>query len=82
MGYGAEGAAGNIGSWNDYLLAIRPNTLLRVKKHGGYKTPAYYLFFGEDVVRIEAEEIEIWLDTQPNHYAWNAEKPTENFVSI
>ena len=56
-GNGAEGDAGRIGWWADYLLQIADETLIRVKPHGGYKTPAYYLFFAKDkVYKINGEE--------------------------
>ena len=62
-GHGAEGSAGRIGFWADYILYIHDNTLLRVKPHGGYKTPAYYLYFADQaVVRIEEQEIDLFCE--------------------
>jgi len=58
VGYGAYGAAGRAGKWYDYLVKIKPNTLIRVKKSGGYKTPPFYLYFTDDkVLKIREEEI-------------------------
>jgi hypothetical protein len=63
QGNGAEGAAGGVGYWEDYLLQIEDKTLLKVKKHGGYKTPAYYLFFNENkVLEMNEEELFIWAE--------------------
>lgn len=62
-GHGAEGDAGRIGYWEDFILQIEDNTLLRVKPHGGYKTPAYFIFFGEDkALEMSRDELFIWAD--------------------
>jgi len=80
-GNGADGQAGRTGYWDDYLLQIEDNTLIRVKKHGGYKTPAFYLFFGETkVFQISEEEIEIFLENK--EYQFNRENATEYFKTI
>ena len=53
-GYGAFGAAGRVGQWCDYLLAIQPGAVLRVKPTRG---PAYFLHATPDkIVRLEREE--------------------------
>ena len=41
--YGAHGAAGRIGSWDDGLVILSPGDVLRVRPEGGYKTKAYAL---------------------------------------
>jgi hypothetical protein len=80
-GNGAEGDAGNIGWWADYLLQVEDNTLLRVKPHGGSKTPAFYLYFGEkEVFEISGEEIEIFLEDK--EYEFNKENINELFNKI
>lgn len=82
-GNGAEGDAGRIGWWADYLLHIQDDTLIRVKRHGGYKTPAYYLFFGyEKVFHISSEELPIWLDGHDHDYGYNKEKASDFFTII
>jgi len=80
-GHGAEGDAGRIGWWADYLLQVEENTLIRVKRHGGSKTPAYYLYFGEkDVFKISEEEIEIFLEDK--EYEFSKENISELFKKI
>jgi len=80
-GNGAEGDAGRIGWWADYLLQIADDTLIRVKQHGGYKIPAYYLFFAKDrVYKISGEEFPIWLDS--HDYNFNEENVSEYFTKI
>jgi hypothetical protein len=80
-GNGAEGDAGRIGWWADYLLQIEDETLIRVKQHGGYKTPAFYLYFGKsEVFNISGEEIEIFLESK--EYEFDAENVTEFFNTI
>jgi len=62
-GNGAEGDAGRLCWWADYLLEIEDNTLIKVKPHGGSKTPAFYLYFSEsEGFKIQEEEIEIFLE--------------------
>lgn len=62
-GHGAEGNAGRISYWEDFLLAIRDNTLIKVKPHGGHKSPPYYLFFSEtDVLKMNEGEARVWSD--------------------
>lgn len=66
-GNGAEGLAGRTGYWADYLLEIKDGTLLKVKRHGGYKMPAYFLYFSDKtVIKINIEEIEIFLEFLDN----------------
>lgn len=61
VGYGAYGIAGRIGGWADYLIKVMPNTLIRVKKSGGYKTPAFYLYFSEnEVYKFKEEDVSIF----------------------
>lgn len=80
-GNGAEGDAGRIGWWADYLMQIQDETLIRVKRHGGHKTPAYYLYFAEkEVFKISGEEIEIFLESKD--YDFNPENVTEFFNTI
>lgn len=80
-GNGAEGDAGRIGWWADYLLKIEENALIRVKRHGGYKTPAYYLYFGIDkVYRISREEISLFIENR--NYNFNEENITDFFSLI
>jgi hypothetical protein len=65
-GNGAEGDAGRIGSWDDLLVTVVPPfpVFMRVKRHGGYKTPAYWLIFtGEKVMKVPESELEITVDT-------------------
>lgn len=63
-GYGAEGDAGRLGNWYDYLLKVKENTLIRVKEHGGHKRPAYYLYFGNnDVRKIYESELDMFVDS-------------------
>jgi len=80
-GNGAEGDAGRIGWWADYLLQIQDDTLIRVKRHGGSKTPAYYLYFGQkEVFKISGQEIEIFLENK--EYEFDAEKINDLFLTI
>ena len=62
-GYGAYGDAGRCGDWNDYLVVIQDGTLVKIKKSGGYKRPAMFLFFGKsEVLEISKEEVHVWAD--------------------
>jgi hypothetical protein len=75
-GYGAEGDAGRLGNWFDYLLKIKDNTLIRVKEHGGHKRPAYYLYFDEnDVTRLDESELDMFVDSlnTPKYGSFDAE---------
>lgn len=73
-GHGAEGDAGRIGYWEQFLLQIPDHSIIRVKPHGGYKTPPDYLYFGEtEVHRMDSEEYIILCD---NH---DIEVDPENF---
>lgn len=57
-GYGAFGDAGRVGQWYDYLLALRPGAVLRVKPS---RRDAYFLHATEDqIVRLEQEEALIY----------------------
>jgi hypothetical protein len=75
-GHGADGDAGRIGKWIDYLLMIPDNTVLKVKRHGGYKIPPFYLFFGnKTVMKMSEAEFDAFNDNevtfevlQPIHY--------------
>ena len=49
-GYGAHGAAGRIGSWDDGLIVMSPGDVVRVKPEGGHKTQAFALICSEDGV--------------------------------
>jgi hypothetical protein len=86
FGNGAEGDAGRIGWWADYLLLIKDNTLLRVKPHGGHKTPPYYLYFGNhQVFRFQnKEELALWSDATNNDYIFDLEnfEYTNYFTNI
>lgn len=57
-GWGAEGIAGNCGSWKDSLVIVEEGAAIKVKPHGGSKTPAYVLFYGSkaEVPKILTEE--------------------------
>lgn len=44
-GYGAHGAAGRIGNWDDGLVVMKPGAVIRVKPEGGYKSQPYALYF-------------------------------------
>ena len=46
-GYGAHGAAGRIGNWDDGLVLMSPGDVIRVKPEGGHKTRPYALFCDE-----------------------------------
>ena len=57
-GYGAFGDAGRVGRWYDYLLALQPGAILRVKPSRG---PAYFLHATPDkIVRLEQEEASVY----------------------
>lgn len=62
-------------------MQIQDETLIRVKRHGGHKTPAYYLYFAEkEVFKISGEEIEIFLESKD--YDFDPENVTEFFNTI
>jgi len=62
-GWGAYGAAGRVGGWDEFLLVVKDNTWLQVKPSGGYKIPAYWLYFGEnEVFKLEEEELDAFLE--------------------
>ena len=57
-GLGAFGDAGRVGQWYDYLLALRPGAVLRVKPSRG---DAYFLHVTPDkIVRLEREEAPVY----------------------
>lgn len=64
IGYGADGAAGNIGTWFEYLVAVQPDTFICVKPYGGHKRPAYYLHFTtEEIVNVgDKQALELYCD--------------------
>jgi hypothetical protein len=64
-GYGAYGDAGRIGNWDDMLLEIPDNTMIRVYPSGGEsKRPSYYLWFGtEEVIQLSSEEFDLFCDS-------------------
>lgn len=79
-GYGAEGDAGRCGTWYDYLLQIEDNTLIRVKEHGGYKRPPYFIYFSETAAFvIQEEELDIFLDGKDYQVS---EEWSESFVKF
>lgn len=47
-GYGAHGAAGRCGSWEDVLLVVPPGGEIFIRPEGGYKTTAYRLWVEAD----------------------------------
>lgn len=47
-GYGAHGAAGRCGSWEDIVLVIPPGGEIFIRPEGGYKTTAYRLWVEAD----------------------------------
>ena len=51
MGYGADGDAGGIGSWDDGLLILREGDVVRVRPSGD--GPSYALFVKEGKVKSE-----------------------------
>lgn len=56
-GYGAFGLAGRTGTWDDLLLAIDDQAIIRVKPSRG---PAYLLCFGkQDVQRISYADADL-----------------------
>ena len=57
-GYGAFGDAGRIGRWYDYLLALQPGAVLRVKPT---REEPYFLHVTVDqIVRLEQEEASVY----------------------
>jgi len=57
-GEGAFGDAGRTGSWDDFLLEVAPDTVLRVKPSRG---DAYFLHFTEEsVVKLTASELGLY----------------------
>lgn len=57
-GSGAFGAAGNTGTWDDLLISVQPNTVLRVKPSRG---DAYYLHVLEDkVIKLQIPDLDIY----------------------
>ena len=75
IGVGAYGAAGRIGTWNEFLIVIPDNTFLKIRPAGGsHKIERYWLYFGEDkVYRVEKNEIDLFCDNM------GLEKPAEEF---
>jgi len=67
-GHGAYGDAGRIGGWEEYLAVVEDNTWIRVAPAGGAgKIPRYWLYFSEnEVIRIENEEMDIFLEQHPD----------------
>lgn len=63
-GYGAWGAAGRIGSYDEFLCIIKDGTWVRVRPAGGsHKIPRYWLYFASDkVYRIGDEELDLFLE--------------------
>ena len=57
-GYGAFGDAGRVGRWYDYLLALQPGAVLRVKPT---REEPYFLHVTVDqIVRLEQEEASVY----------------------
>jgi len=57
-GQGAFGDAGRTGTWDDLLMQVAPDTLLRVKPS---RADAYFLFITEaEIFKISASEAEIY----------------------
>lgn len=57
-GHGAFGAAGNTGTWDDLLLTVKENTVLRVKPSRG---DAYYLHVLEDrVLTLKSSDLDVY----------------------
>ena len=55
--YGAFGAAGRTGNWDDVIVAVKFGTVLRVKPTRG---DAYYLFFERDSVsKLTRDELDL-----------------------
>lgn len=57
-GYGAHGAAGRIGSWDDVLITLHRGDTLRVSPEGGHKTEPWALWLdasGEPQTATEAD---------------------------
>jgi len=75
IGVGAYGAAGRIGTWNEFLIVIPDNTFLKIRPAGGsHKIERYWLYFDEDkVYRVEKNEIDLFCDNM------GLEKPAEEF---
>jgi len=69
MGYGAFGAAGRIGSWDDALVVVKPPfpAVVKVYPSGGrYKVLPYYLVFWENRVdRVEEDEWQVYQENVP-----------------
>lgn len=64
-GYGAYGAAGRVGDWNEFLVAVRTMpTVFYVRPAGGrHKMNRYWLVFDKDqVFRVDEEERDIYVD--------------------
>jgi hypothetical protein len=62
-GSGAFGLAGGTGRWDDLIVAVEDNTILRVKPSRG---DAYYLYFQEDrVSQLTRDQLEL-LDLEFN----------------
>ena len=57
-GQGAFGAAGNTGTWDDLLIEVQPNTVLRVKPSRG---DAHYLHILEDkVIKLQIPDLDVY----------------------
>lgn len=82
-GYGAEGAAGRLCRWMDWLLEVQPWTLLRVQEHGGYKRPPYFLYFQEDsVIKMTESEFCAGIDADILDFTYNPDDYTESFKNL
>ena len=71
-GYGAFGDAGRLGSWDDFLLQLDDNVLLKIKESG--RSPEFYLYFSKNkVFKIMQEEIEIFLEDKEYEFSKESE---------
>jgi len=72
-GNGSYGAAGRIGTWQEYLMEIRGSALIRVKPSGGeHKYPHYFLHFNDEtgeVLKLNSQqELDAWIDATGQDY--------------
>jgi len=82
FGRGAYGAAGRIGSWNEFLVVIPDDTFLKIRPAGGSnKIERYWLFFGTDkVYRVEKNEMDMFCDMFCEKI--DLERPPEAFEDL
>ena len=77
---GADGMAGRIGYWNDYVLKVeKPNTVIHYKFSGGGECHRWIVVEDYKVIfHGNKQELVSWIDTEPEISKENEEKILED----